>query len=158
MRFLGSVVAVCAPAIAAAASTMFPVPKNAIEPGHAVIAPGASEQDHFWLKESFPSSSAVDHYERIFSKWRPCHGRESGWESFGDRSKGDERFVHQRLRYWVNAANDTAVTLALMYTSTGLTPRARPDTDRQFVVLIRLKQPDAAKLLSEMGAKCEKDT
>jgi hypothetical protein len=137
---------------------MFPVPKSAIEPGHVVIAPGVSEQDHFWLNEKYPSSSALEHYRRIFSGWRHCVTRDEGWESFGDQSGGREKFVHQRLRHWVNSSNDVAVTLALTYTSNGLKHRVSPESDRQFVVLVRVKQPNASKTLAEMGAKCEKDT
>ena len=159
MRYLRSIiVAACFPMVAAAATTMFPVPKAAIHPGHHVIAPGIAEQDHFWLKEAFPSSSAIDHYDRIFAKWQRCRSRDDGWDSFGDLAKGEQRYVHQRLRYWVNAANDTAVTLALVYNSKGTQSRPVPENDDQFVVLVRHMQPNASKLLSDVGAKCGKDT
>jgi hypothetical protein len=156
-RLVPTVAGVVAAPVIAASPMMYPVPSNAIDPGHTVIAPNVSEQDHFFLNEKYPSSSAVEHYNRVFSGWRACFG-EKQWSSFGDRSSGEERFIHQLTRHWVNAANNESVTLALRYTSPGLRHRASPDSDRQFVVLVRLKQPNASQTLKEMGVTCGKDT
>jgi hypothetical protein len=136
---------------------MFPAPKTAIEPSHVVITP-VSEQDHYWLNEKYPASTALEHYKRVFASWRPCYGRERGWESFGDRTTDQPTYVHQLLRHWVNPANDTSVTLGLRYISSGSNYRITPDTDRQFVVLVRVKQPNASQTLVEMGVTCEKDS
>jgi hypothetical protein len=137
---------------------MFPIPPGAVSPDHVVISPGASEQDHFWLDEKYPGTSALDHYRKIFAAWRSCPMRMSGWESFGDKSSGQSSFLHQQLHHWVNKANDTAIVLALRYESQGSTYRISPDSNRQFVVLVRLKQKNVSKTLAEMGALCGKDS
>lgn len=134
--------------------SMFPLPKGAAKPSHVVIAPGVSEQDYFWLNEAYPSSSALDHYARVFAKWRPCHQREMGWSGFGDVSGGRDEYVHQRMRHWVNAADDVAITLALRYTSQGATFHRAPDNDEQYVALIRMKQPNASATFAKMGVTC----
>ena len=137
-------------------SLMFPTPTNAIDPSHVVISPGASEQDYFWLKETNPGSSAIDHYSRVFAKWKPCRESESGWSTFGDRANGRDERVHQLTRYWVSTQNDTAVTVLLKYASPGATTtRPTPASDRQFVAVVRIKVPDAKATLAGMGIACE---
>ena len=155
MRILSLVLCSIASSVAAA-QVMFPTPSNAIKPTHDVIVPGVSEQDHFWLSETYPKSSAVEHYRKIFAGWRPCYGRERNWSSFVDRSGEGPRYIHQLLRHWASPANDVAVTLGLRYTSSGLGQRVNPDTDEQSVVLVRIKHSDAVKFLEEMDVKCEK--
>jgi hypothetical protein len=159
MRRLGAAIAVSSVAsVAAASKLMFPVPASAITPAHVVVSPGASEQDHFWLEEAYPGASAVDHYGKVFAGWRKCPTLNNGWVSFGEQSSSQARFIHQQLHYWVSKADDTAITLALRYDSQGSTYRIAPDSTRQFVVLLRLKQKNVSKTLAEMGAICAKDS
>ena len=159
MRRLSATIFLAIAASAAAApKLMFPIPTGAVTPDHVVISPGASEQDHFWLNEEYPGTSAVEHYRKVFAGWRPCPGRHVGWETFGDRASGDDRFIHRQLHHWVNKANDTAVALVVQYSSKGSTYRISPDSNKQFVALIRITQKDASKTLAEMGAICAKDS
>jgi hypothetical protein len=137
---------------------MYPVPKSAVEVGHDVLQQGVYEEDHFFLTEHYPGTSALNHYENIFSRWRSCHGTSDGWQSFGDARGSEPVFTHQLLRYWVNPQNDVALTLVLMYQSPGLATREAPSSDRQFVALTRLRQGDAEKHLAQMGVKCAKGT
>ena len=141
---------------ASGAPLMFPVPTGAIEPEHVVVVPGVSEQDHFWLKEKYPATSALSHYKKVLADWRYCPAREGGWQSFGDQSPAQH--VHQQMHHWVNIADDTVVVLGLRYTSEGVKYRAAPETDRQFVVLIRVKQKGASKSVAQMGGACGKDS
>jgi hypothetical protein len=154
-RLFLTILASLASSLVFGATTMYSVPNGAVEVAHVVLLPGVGEQDYFWLKEKYPSSSALGYYSRVFSGWRPCYGRQREWWSFGDQSSGEDRFIHQLSRHWVNAANDTAVTLVLKYTSSGLNRRVMPDTDRQFVAVVRYKHRNAAKDLGEIGVKCE---
>ena len=135
---------------------MYPVPERALDVEHVVLQPGIIEQDHFFLSEKYPGASAVDHYRKVFSKWRLCFWDDRGWSSFGDASGRERRFIHQFVRHWVSPRNDVAVTLMLRYTSAGLEYRAVPDNERQFVVLLRRKSKNAEKALGQIGAKCEK--
>jgi hypothetical protein len=155
-RLIGAV-ALAAPILAFGASTMFPLPKNAVDVHHVVISPEVSEEDYFWVSEKYPASSAIDHYKRVFSKWRSCNGMEKNdWALFGDWSKGEGQFIHQRMLQWVNAADDTAVTVIAKYTSAGHTYRITPDDDRQFVAVLRFRQSNASQMLKEMNVTCEK--
>jgi hypothetical protein len=136
---------------------MYPVPAAAIEPAHAVLQPGSVEQDYFWLNVKYPSSSAVAHYDKIFVGWRRCYSRERQWSSFRDSGSGGDHMIHQLSRSWVNRANDTAVTLLLKYTSS-ISAHAGPETNRQFVALVRRLKPNAEQNLGEVGISCERDT
>jgi hypothetical protein len=137
-------------------SMMYPVPTGAIDAVHDVLQTNVHEQDSFWLIQKYPSSTAVEHYQRVFAGWRNCYGPEREWWSFGDHSTGEDRFIHQLLRHWLNAANDTAVTVVLRYSSSGIEDRAVPDNERQFVVVLRHRQPDAEKYLNDNEVQCEK--
>jgi hypothetical protein len=143
--------------VMAATELMYPVPKGAIEVGHVALS-RVYEEDHFFLLERYPHTSAVKHYASIFSRWRLCHGSDEEWQSFGDASHSEPVFVHQLMRHWVNRQNDVAVTLVLRYESPGLTDRETPSTNRQFVVLTRLRQMDADKELAPLRVKCARGT
>jgi hypothetical protein len=140
---------------ATAAELMYPLPKGAVEIGHVAIQPHVYEEDHFRLNERFPGTSAVQHYSAIFAGWRACRGSDRGWVTFPDASGTAPQFVHQLLRFWVNAKNDEAVTLVLRYESPGLSTRDVPSSDDQFVALTRLRHIDAEnQLFGKMGLRC----
>lgn len=143
---------------AGAVQTMYPLPSGATNVGHVALEPGTIEQDHFLVAEKYPGSSAMDHYGKVFSKWRSCYWNDRGWYSFGDASGEKPQFVHQLVRHWVSPRNDVAVTVLIRYTSTGLTYRAAPDNERQSVVVLRRKSKNAEKELGEIGATCDKRT
>ena len=158
MRILIAAVAILAIFPAEAAQTTYPVPKGASEVGHVALQPGAAEQDHFFLVEKYPGSSAMDHYRKVFAKWRPCYWNEREWSSFADAAGPKPQFIHRLVRHWASAANDVAVTVAIQYTSPGMASRTVPANDRQFVVVAIRKSANAEKDLAEIGAKCEKST
>jgi hypothetical protein len=147
------------PEFAAAASTMYPLPIGAVDAAHVRLQSHAAEEDYFWIKEQFPSSSALDHYSRIFADWHPCRGiakQEWSFSEDGDESHGGNRAVHRLIRQWANRANNRSVTLILEYRSAGVAYRISPDSDRQTVMVMRYKHRDAVKELAEMGITCEK--
>jgi hypothetical protein len=158
MRRLCLLTAILGSAAAMATDTMYPVPNGAVEIGHDTLQPGVYEEDHFFLTERYPRSSAQEHYANIFSRWRSCHGTSKGWQSFGDAAGSEHVFVHQLVRYWVNPENNLAVTLVLRYESPGLATRETPSSDRQFVAILRLRQANAEKHLAQLGATCAKGT
>jgi hypothetical protein len=133
----------------------FPMPKGAIEPGHDALQPGSAEQDHFFLTEKYPGSSALTHYAQVFSKWQSCYWPQRGWETIPDASTNPARLLHRRVRFWLAPTNDEWVMVALQYSSPGLADRAQPDTDRQFVVVSIRKTRDAKADLSLVDAKCD---
>ncbi len=156
MNRLAAALLLCAvPLMAAATEIMFPVPKGAKGVSHVQLGPDGGEQDYFWLDESYPSTSAIDHYSRLFAKWRPCQLPEKEWSAFGDASSDSPRFIHQLVRQWVSRSNDVAVTVLLRYSSPGLREHIVPDSNRQFVAVIRHRMPNAAQELAKTGAKCE---
>ncbi|WP_207907336.1 hypothetical protein [Paucimonas lemoignei] len=113
-----------------------------------------AEQDYFWMNTPYPSETALAHYNAIFAKWTSCKGSEYGWTSFGDLSGNESKFIHRQIKYWVNARNNQAVTLQLQYKSQGAVYRNVPDNDRQFVVVLRHKTPNAKAFLKEVGVEC----
>jgi hypothetical protein len=133
----------------------FPLPKGALEPGHVALQPGLAEQDHFFLNEKYPGSSALSHYARIFSKWRACYWPQRDWETIPDASSDPARLLHRRVRFWVAPTNTEWVMVTLQYTSPGLTERALPVNDRQFVVVATRKTHDAEEDLGLLDAKCD---
>jgi len=158
MRFLIAAVTILVAVSAEATPTTYPVPKGASEIGHATLQAGVAEQDHFFLIEKYPGSSAMEHYRAVFAKWRPCYWKEREWSSFADAAGSAPQFVHRLVRHWVSPRNDVAVTVAIQYTSPGVAPRTVPANDSQFVVVAIRKSTDAEKNLAEIGAKCEKAT
>jgi len=158
MTHLGLVIAIVAAATAVAAETMYPVPNGALEVGHVALQPGVYEEDHFFVTEQYPGTSALKHYASIFSHWRACHGAGDEWQSFADASGSEPHFIHQLIRHWVSPHNDVAVTLVLQYVSPGLAVREVPSSERQFVAVARLQHSDAEKDLVELGVNCAKGT
>lgn len=145
-----------ASAVVGASASMFPLPSGAVDVGHVVLQPGVGEQDYFWFNEPYPGTTAMDHYAKVFSKWRLCRGWNEAWSSYGDVAGGRNSFVHQLVKHWTNPSNDMAVVVALKYDSPGSTYRPKPANDRQYVAVMRYKVPDASKFLVELGIKCEK--
>ena len=137
-----------------AAATMFPVPPGARHPSHTVIDRGSAEQDYFWLKAPYPATPALDHYTKVFAQWIPCKPWEAGWRSFGDMQNG--MFFHQFSRHWRSADNKQAVTVLFQYTSPGIKDRPRPDSDNQFVAVLRYRVADAAAFFAETTIECPK--
>jgi hypothetical protein len=139
---------------AIAAATMFPVPPGARQPSHVVLQRGSAERDYFWLKAAYPATPALDHYTKLFAEWLPCKPREQSWRSFGDDQKG--LFFHQLTRHWVSPDNKQAVSVLFQYTSPGSKPRSSPDSDNQFVSVMRHRVPDATAFFAETEVECPK--
>lgn len=156
VRFFAVLLAVFASPTAALAGSlpMYPLPKGADRPGHVVISQGVAEQDYFWLKAPYPTTPAVTHYTKVFSTWKQCGSPEKGWDSFGDVSSGQNRYLHQFVRYWISPTNDRAVTLLIQYQSAGVAPRKSPDDDSQYVVLVQHQVRDAAAFFASVDVKC----
>jgi hypothetical protein len=133
----------------------FPVPSGAIEPEHVTLQPGIASQDHFFLNEKYPGSSALVHYARVFSKWKPCFWPERDWERIPDASGHSPRLLHRRVRFWVAPSNSEWVMVAVQYESPGLTERAEPVNDRQFVFVAIRKVQDASKDIALLDVKCD---
>lgn len=158
MRTLITAVTMLTSLSAQGAHTAYPVPKGASEIGHVILQPGVAEQDHFFFAEKYPGSSAMDHYHRVFAKWRPCYWNEREWSSFSDLSGPKPQLIHRFVRHWASPANDIAVTVAIQYTSPGIAHQAVPANERQFVVVAIRRSTNAERDLAQIDAKCEKAT
>jgi hypothetical protein len=142
----------------ATAAPMYPLPSKAREAEHHSLQPGVYEQDSFWVEEAYPSTSVLDHYDKVFAEWLTCRSSDTGWLSFDDASNGEVRRIHRLTRFWVNRANDTAITLILSYESPHPALATVPNNKQQVVYLLRYRVSDARKVQGEMGATCEKGT
>jgi hypothetical protein len=156
MRLLSLSLVALVASQAFAAPTMFPVPPGAEKADHVILQRSVAEQDYFWMNAPYPSTTALDHYEQVFSTWRPCKSSESGWVSYGDVANGASRFLHQFTRYWITPENNRAVTVLLQYESMGTSYRQHPDNDRQFVAVLHYRVPDAAAFLADLKVTCAK--
>src|SRR6266567_4054206 len=158
MRLLCILIALLvAPAGAASGKkTMFPVPPGAEKPDHVVLSPRIVEQDYFWMKAEYPATPALEHYVKIFATWRQCGTPEKGWDGYGDESNGQNRYLHNFVRYWISPANDRAVTVLFQYRSAGVAYRKRPDNDNQFVAVIQHRVRDAAAHFASIDVQCPK--
>jgi hypothetical protein len=139
----------------AAEELTFPMPKGAVEPEHVTLQPGVASQDHFFLNEKFPGSSAITHYAQVFSTWQSCYWDERGWDTIPDASVTPARLIHRMVRFWVAPTNSDWVMVSLQYESPGLTDRVAPVDDRQYVVVAIRKSQDAHKDLVALDAKCD---
>lgn len=138
-----------------AARTMYPVPEGAFDVGHASIRPGRTEQDHFSIRLTFPSTAVVDHYRGYFSRFIACRGRGRAWETGPDGSTQSPKFIHQLVQIWVTEDNREVITLSIRYTSTGTEWKDRPDNDLQDVVLLYEKAFDARRAARAKGVSCD---
>jgi hypothetical protein len=156
VRVLSTLIAISFVFPAGAAEPLtFAVPLGAIEPGHVTLQPGVASQDHFFLKEKYPGTSALAHYAKVFSTWQPCYWSQRGWETVADASIQPPRLIHRQVRFWVAPTNAQWVMVTMQYESPGLAERAVPVSDRQFVVVALRKAPDAHKDVALMGVKCD---
>jgi hypothetical protein len=145
--------------IVSASQVTYPLPSGARDVEHSAIQAKANEQVAFWIQETFPSTSVVQHYERIFAGWPSCRQKGGGaWQSFPDSSRGPQVFVHEFARYWVSPNNSTAISLLLRYESERELSGGKPDNSRQVVYLAQYRTTDARKHFSEIGASCDKGT
>ena len=135
------------------APMQYPVPDGAQNQRHLRLSDTGGEQDYFEIARPYPSTFVLDHYRKVFSQWKECKSAET-WQSFGDLSVPQPRFVHQLLREWVSPDNKSVATLALLYYSAGSQHRAVPDNDTQRVVLIEYKVPDGGAMAETLGYKC----
>ena len=152
-QFLVLVILVASPYVWAA-EAMFPLPLGARDFKHLVLQPDVAEQDFFSLRTQYPSTIALEHYNRVLATWRQCPGREKDWISYSDESRNTSQFVHIRSHFFATRKNDRAIAIILRYESNGAGRRAMPDDDHQFVTVVRYSVPDAAAFLSELGAVC----
>jgi hypothetical protein len=141
---------------AAKGDLMFPLPPDAKEAGHVVLAQGVSEEDYFWIRASFPETPALAHYSTLFKGWLECKPWTPGWEGRRDPSHGTGRYLHRFLRHWINEENNHSVMLLFQYESADLNYPQRPDNDRQFVAIVSDRVPDAAKHFAEINVDCPK--
>jgi hypothetical protein len=96
--------------IVSASQVTYPLPSGAHDVERSAIQPEVNEQVAFWVQETFPSTSVVQHYERIFAGWPSCRQKGGGaWQSYPDSSRGPQIFVHEFARYWVSRDNSTAI-------------------------------------------------
>ena len=153
MRILLLIVLVLLNEGLSAAPSRYPVPNGAIEVQHVRLADTGGEQDFFKIELKYPSTSVLDHYRNVFSRWGECKPK-GAWQSFGDLTGNKPLFVHQLLWEWVSADNRSVATLAIRYYSDGVQYRAQPDIDTQHVVLIEYKVPDARAMAKELGYQC----
>jgi hypothetical protein len=142
-------------AAAAAESPMYPLPPRAREPEHHAIQPGVYEQDSFWVEQAYPSTSVVDHYQKVFAGWLTCSRSDTGWVSYLDARGGERELVHELTRFWINRANDTAITLILRYQSPDSLSATGPNNKQQVVYLLRNRVSDARKAQGELDTTCE---
>jgi hypothetical protein len=140
--------------VASAATPMFQVPKGALEAEHVTLQSGVAWQDHFFLKEKYPGSSALDHYSQVFSDWRSCFWTNRDWESVLDGSSGSIRQLHRRVRFWASPTNREWVMVTLQ-SGTLNGGGIRPADDRQYVVVSIRRSTDAISELMELDAKCD---
>jgi hypothetical protein len=140
--------------VASAATPMFQVPKGALEAEHITLQPGVAWQDHFFLKEKYPGSSALEHYSRAFFDWRSCFWAKRDWESILDASSGSVRQLHRRVRFWVSPTNREWVMVTLQYGSPMGSGGGLAD-DRQYVVVAIRRSNNAIGELTEFDAKCD---
>jgi hypothetical protein len=138
---------------AQAVSTRYPVPNGAIDPKHVTLSGGASEQDYFAIKLAYPSIAVLDHYKRVFKGWTECKPRNT-WESFGDISVPEPRFIHQLMWMWIDSENRKLIVLGIQYWSKGPDYRPEPDNDVQHAYLLEVKPDDARTQAEQMGTKC----
>lgn len=136
-----------------ASDLRYPVPDGARNPRHIRLADTGGEQDYFDVARPYPSVSVLDHYRKVFAKWTECKPPEP-WQSFGDVSGAQPRFIHQLIWQWVKPDNRSVMTLLIRYESEGARHRVRPDNDIQRVVLIEYAVPDGLAAAKELGGKC----
>ena len=136
-------------------SSRFAVPAGAHDVKHVALQPGVAVEDHFFLNEPFPGSSAISHYERVFAEWRPCFWPERDWDVVPDSTVDPPRLLQRKVRYWAAPRNTEWVMVAIQYESPGLADRPVPARDEQQVVLVNRKSQDAISDLELVGAKCE---
>ena len=133
----------------------FPVPPGALEAAHVTLQAGVASQDSFFIHEKFPGSSALTHYERVFSDWRSCYWDERGWDTVPDASVTPPRLIHRRVRFWVAPTNAEWVMVSLQYESPGLAHRVAPTDERQYVVVAIRTSQDATQDLAALDVKCD---
>ena len=145
--------------VVSAAQLTYALPKGARDVEHSALQPKVREQVAFWIQEGFPSTSAVQHYERVFAGWTPCQkDGDTDWYSFPDARDGHQTFVHELARFWVSPNNGTAISLFLRYESQREPSGGKPDNSRQVVYLVQHRSTNARKQLSEVGVTCDKGT
>jgi hypothetical protein len=140
----------------AADGVALPLPPKAKEVKHIKVD-GGWLQTSYVVEEKYPDASVAQFYtSNIKTPWSRCFVGIPRWESFGDVSNGNNRFVHQRLMHWINRNEKKLLIVAMHYYSLGTETRSEPDTSSQYVTVAEYSEQDIEKAAELLKLKCRK--
>ena len=138
----------------AADGVALPLPANAKEVWHT---DGDWLQTSYVIEAKYPDDSVAQFYiSNVKTPWVRCFVGIKKWESFGDVSNNNNRFVHQRLMHWINRKEKKLLMVAMHYYSPGTETRCEPDNSSQYVTVAEYPGQDIGKTIEFLKLKCSK--
>ena len=139
---------------APARGVSLPVPAQANEIRN-MEPEGAWLQTSYVVDAQYPDASVAQFYAKnIKAPWVACFANIPEWESFGDIANGNNRFVHQRLMYWVNKEEGKLLMVGMQYYSPGSAFRSEPVNTTQYVTVAEYPQRDVEQAIKVLGLEC----
>jgi hypothetical protein len=134
-----------------------PIYTGAHEVDKRKIGSPSNQQLFYKIKDAYPSSSALDYYDKHFADngWKKCAGTMEEWSSFIDAAQKDELLVHHITHYWVKESDRKLAIVFLRYNSKWPNESDTPDNDAQNVFVLMQKDIDDLNTeLARLSVKC----
>ena len=133
-----------------------PLPPGAKEIKH-LKPEGAWLQTNYVIEAKYPDNSVAEFYlSNIKAPWSQCFIGIPEWQSLEDISNSNNRFVYQRLMYWINRKERKLLVVGMFYYSPGHESNHDPDNKTQRVVVAEYPTQDIDQITELMKLKCEK--
>lgn len=97
----------------------------------------ATVQASLRMDSRYPESGIVDHYaDGVSHHWLACRSTNPGWQLYIDTSDGQQKIVHQLIRYWVNEKDSKMLSIIVRHYSDGGAERCVPESNVQHAVVV----------------------
>jgi hypothetical protein len=140
----------------AAEGVALPLPPQAKEVRN-MNPEGAWLQTSYVVEAKYPDAFVAQFYlSNVKAPWSQCFAEIPKWDSFGDVSNGNNRYVHQILMHWINRKERKLLLVAMRYYSTGSETRCEPENSSQYVAVAEYPEQDIEQAIELLKLKCEK--
>ncbi len=152
--FAASALLICSPVLGDV-SGLPQFPPSSYHIQDYTVPGSATVQASFRLDSKYPESGIVDHYSAgVSPQWLACRSTYPGWQLYLDPSDGQQKVVHQIIRYWVNEEDSKMLSLIVRHYSKGGAERCVPENDVQYGVVVVSVSRELKNEIKLLKLKC----
>ena len=130
-------------------------PPNSYQIQDYTVPGSDTVQPSFRMDSKYPESGIIDYYSAGVSEhWLACRSASPGWELYLRDVDGQEKVVHQLIRYWVNEEDKKMLSIIVRHHSNGGVERCVPEGDVQDAVVVVSVSRELKKEMRLLKLKC----